>query len=108
VDAVSIGKGIIWARYLEAHAKRIYAPIVGADFVAARALAKKIKAKKLHERFSLRDVYRHGWANLSTEESRLAVEVLEDYGWVDRRSEETAGRTATVYRINPFIWEVDK
>lgn len=105
VDLVSTTKSIAWAKYLEAHAKRIYAPIVGADFVSARALAKKIESRKLPERFSLRDVYRNGWANLSSEETRLAAEVLEDFGWITRTREETDGRTATVYGANPLIWE---
>jgi hypothetical protein len=105
VDVLSTQKAIAWAVYLEAHANRIYAPIVGADFVAARALAKKIKAKKLPEKFSLREVYRHGWANLSSEETRLAAEVLEDFNWIERRQEATEGRTATLYQVNPLVWE---
>ncbi len=106
VDLTSITKAIAWAKYLEAHAKRIYAPIVGADFVSARALAKKIEDKKLPPKFGLRQVYRHGWANLSTsEEARIAAEVLEDFNWIVRIREETEGRTATVYEANPLIWE---
>ena len=102
-------KAIAWARYLKAHAKRLYAPIVGADFVSAKALARKIKSGKLGEKFSLRDVYRNGWANLSTSgEAQLAADVLEDFHWIRRSHEKTEGRTATVYTVNPQIWEVDK
>lgn len=105
VNLLSTQKAIAWAVYLEAHANRIYAPIVGADFVAARALAKKIMAKKLSRKFSLREVYRNGWANLSREEAQLAIEVLEDFNWVERQHEATEGRTATVFHINPLVWE---
>ncbi len=106
VDLTSTTKAIAWAKYLEEHAKRIYAPIVGADFVSARALARKIELKKVSERFSLREVYRHGWANLTNaEEVRLAAEVLEDFDWITRTREETVGRTATIYEANPLIWE---
>ena len=106
VDLTSVTKAIAWAKYLEDHAKRIYAPIVGADFVSAQALARKIKSKKLKEKFSRRDVYRHGWAHLgTTEEVRLAAEVLEDFGWIKRIREQTEGRTATVYEANPLIWK---
>ena len=108
VDLLSTQKAIAWATYLEAHANRIYAPIIGADFVAARALAKKIKDRALPERFGLREVYRHGWANLSTEETRIAAEVLEDFNWIERQQESTDGRTAVVYQVNPLIWESDK
>ena len=106
VDLTSVTKAIAWVKYLEAHAKRIYAPIVGADFVSAQALARKVKSKKLKEKFSRRDVYRNGWAHLgTTEEVRLAAEVLEDFGWIKRIREQTEGRTATVYEANPLIWE---
>ena len=109
VDLTSTTKAIAWAKYLEAHAKRLYAPIVGADFVSARALAKKLQTRKISERFSLRDVYRHGWANLTnSEEVKVAAEVLEDFDWIERTHEETAGRTATVYQVNPLIWEGDE
>jgi len=108
VDLLSTQKAIAWATYLEAHANRIYAPIVGADFVAARALARKIKGRSLPERFGLREVYRHGWANLSTEETRIAADVLEDFNWIERQQESTDGRTAVVYQVNPLIWENDE
>ena len=106
VDLTSTTKAIAWAKYLEAHAKRLYAPIVGADFVSARALARKLQTRKIAERFSLRDVYRHGWANLTNaEEVRVAAEVLEDFDWIEQTRQETEGRTATVYQANPLIWE---
>jgi len=109
VDLSSTTKAIAWAVYLEAHAKRIYAPIVGADFVSARALAKKIKSKKLPMKFALREVYRQGWTSLtSAEEVRTAAEVLEDFDWIESSQEETAGRTATIYEVNPLIWESDQ
>ena len=71
----------------------------------ARALARKIKGRSLPERFGLREVYRHGWANLSTEETRIAAAVLEDFNWIERQQESTDGRTAVVYQVNPLIWE---
>ncbi len=109
VGAVSLGKAIAWARYLESHARRIYAPIMGADFVAARALASKIMARKLGDRFSLKNVYRPGWANLSSRDyARQAVEILVDHNWIDKQTEKTGGRDATVYVVNPLIWEAEK
>jgi putative DNA primase/helicase len=109
VGIESVTRAIAWATYLEAHAKRIYAPIVGADFVSARALAKKIESGKLPEEFSLRDVYRKGWANLSTaDDARVAAEVLEDFDWIVRRHHETAGRTAVIYEVNPLVLEPEQ
>jgi hypothetical protein len=106
----SIAKAIAWAKYLEAHAKRLYAPLTGADFVSAKALARKLRSKALPTEFKLRDVYRKGWANLSTpDEVKVATEILEDYDWIRSHTQNTAatgGRPTTVFVINPLISEV--
>ena len=108
----AITKAIAWAKYLETHAKRLYAPLTGADFVSARALARKLKSKGLPATFKLRDVYRNGWANLSTlDEARVATEILEDYDWIHSQAQATTaagGRPTTVFTTNPLIWEVSE
>jgi putative DNA primase/helicase len=108
----STAKAIAWARYLEAHAKRLYAPLTGADFVSATALARKLKNKDLPAEFKLRDVYRKGWANLSTPyEAKVATEILEEYDWIHSRTQAAAasgGRPTTVFTTNPLIWEVSE
>jgi len=105
----STAKAIAWAKYLEAHAKRLYAPLTGADFVSAKALARKLKSKALPLRFKHRDVYRKGWAYLSTpDEARVAIEILEDHEWIQSEHHDhvaTGGRPSTSYKINPLIWE---
>ena len=84
----------------------------GADFVSARALARKLKSKGLPATFKLRDVYRNGWANLSTlDEARVAAEILEDYDWIHSQAQATTaagGRPTTVFTTNPLIWEVSE
>ena len=105
----STAKAIAWAKYLEAHAQRLYAPLTGADFVSAKALARKLKGKALPVRFKQRDIYRKGWAYLSTpDEARVAVEILEDHEWIHSEALDhaaTGGRPCTSYKINPLIWE---
>jgi putative DNA primase/helicase len=105
----STARAIAWAKYLEAHAKRLYAPLTGADFVSAKALASKLKSKALPARFKQRDVYRKGWAYLSTpDEARVAIEILEDHEWIQSEALDhaaTGGRPSTSYKINPLIWE---
>jgi hypothetical protein len=93
-----------WAEYLEAHARRIYSPAVAPDMDAARALAARITARDVGERFSLRDVYNNGWAGLSTRDDvAAAVAVLADYDWLRELREDTAGRARTVYVLNPSL-----
>ncbi len=103
-------KAIAWAIFLEAHAHRIYAPVVGTDYAPALALARKIKAKKIRSKhfpefFHLRDVYRSNWKSLSRGETQKAVEILEDFGWLKSEYETTLGRGRTNYYVNPLIWE---
>jgi len=108
----SVAKAIAWAKYLEAHAKRLYAPLTGADFVSAKALARKLKSKALPAMFKQRDVYRKGWANLSTpDEAKVAIEILEDHEWIHSETLDhaaTGGRPAVAYKTNPLIWEVSE
>ena len=56
-----------------------------------------------------RDIYRKGWANLSTpDDVREALEILEDHNWVESHNQDhgaTGGRPAITYAVNPRIWE---
>ena len=110
VDFDSTVKAIAWAKYLEAHAKRLYAPLTGADFVSAKALVRKLRSKSLLPEFKLRDVYRKGWANLSTpDEAKVATEILEDYEWIHSKTQASTaagGRPTTIYTTNPLIWRM--
>ncbi len=100
----SVTRAIAWAEYLEPHARRIYAPAISPDMDAARALSVRIKAGDIGARFALRDVYRHGWSGLSTrDEAAAAVAVLIEYDWLRGQTEQTSGRTRTVYEVNPVL-----
>ena len=104
VDVDAIGRAARWAAYLESHARRIFAPVVTGNVMAARALAHKILNGAVLDGFALRDVYRKGWNGLSTkDEVRDAAELLIDFDWLEARSETTPGRTRTRHHINPNI-----
>lgn len=76
----------------------------GRDAGTGPALAAKIKAGALTDGFTLRDVYRPQWANLTEcDEAAAAVDLLIELGWLDASEETTKGRPATVYRINPAV-----
>lgn len=104
VGIMALRKAIRWGTYLESHANRIYSQAIHPDVSAARALAKKIMASELKDGFALRDVYRNGWAGLSTpEDAKGAVDLLCDLDWLYEIKKVTAGRTATTYLINPRL-----
>lgn len=104
VDTLPLVRAIAWAEYLETHARRIYAPAISPDMDAARALAKRIKGGDVAVRFGLREVYNRGWSGLSTRDATsAAVQVLIDHHWLQATEEPTAGRSRTVYWVNPAV-----
>lgn len=94
--------------YLESHARRMYSCVVSPQIVAAKELARRIKERRLGDSFSIRDIYLKGWNGLdSPERARIAVEVLEEMGWLRRAISETGpqgGRPSSRFIVNPKIW----
>ena len=104
VTQSSLQLAIKWQEYLWSHALRIYSSVLNSGELAAKSLADKIKAGKLKNGFALRDVYRKGWANLTSQsDANEALEILTENGWVISYQQETLGRTKLAYRINPKI-----
>lgn len=104
IELLPLERAIAWAEYLEAHARRIYAPAISPDMDAARLLSRRIRRGGIGESFALRDVYNNGWSGLSTRDDvAKAVTVLIDYDWLRSFEEPTSGRTRTIYRVNPAI-----
>jgi Protein of unknown function (DUF3987)/Bifunctional DNA primase/polymerase, N-terminal/Primase C terminal 1 (PriCT-1) len=98
---------IKWARVLATHARRIYSVIEPAARTAARRLAQRIQnGWKLGEgAFTLRDIYRAQWSELSTPDAaRGAASELEACGWLRMIQEPaTPGRHSERYQINPAV-----
>lgn len=93
-------KALGWARYLESHARRIFAVSVGDDAEGAKSLSEMIIKGALKDGFALREVYRHEWSGLATkEDAERAVGILCDLDWI----RESAGSTFKRQRwdINP-------
>jgi hypothetical protein len=97
-----------WCEYLEGHARRCYGLLQDDGLRAAPALAEKLERGALKDGFTARDVCRHQWRNLTTDNStQAALDWLEDEGWI--RGESTggtgpgSGRRTTRYRIHPEI-----
>jgi hypothetical protein len=99
-----------WCTYLESHAIRIYSSRLSPEQSAAITLSRKlVNGWKITEgQFALRDLYRNGWTGLTTpDDCRAALQLLEEYGWVRRESNESGpGRPSEIFLINPRIWEV--
>jgi putative DNA primase/helicase len=95
-------QALAWAEYLETHARRAYASVTSLDVAAAKAILKKVRCGELSHSFATRDVYRKGWAHLSDREHvEEALQLLTDHNWVRMSRQDTEGRTATMYTVNP-------
>lgn len=107
VELAHAEQGARWCKYLESHAKRIYACVVTPVMQAAADLADKLKAKAIGAdgTFAVRDVYRHHWSRLDNPERAIAaLDVLESAGWVRRIQNDPApGRPPNCYRVNPRL-----
>lgn len=100
-------RAIAWGKYLESHARRVYAAAVAPHTVEAEALAQKLLSGVLPDGFSLHDIYHKGWVGLNTREAALrSTEVLIDLDWITEVKEETGGRPRVYYLINPKIHEM--
>jgi putative DNA primase/helicase len=95
-------QALAWVEYLETHAQRAYASVSSPEVVAAKAIIQRIRKGDLKTQFSSRDVWRPNWANLSDRQLVAdALELLADLDWLRSHRQETAGRTATIYEVNP-------
>lgn len=98
-------QALAWNDYLESHARRVYASLTNPENAAARAIVVKLRRGDIPMTFRAREVYRHGWANLSDRETvHDALELLADHDWVSRSivpGEGDRGRFATEYQANP-------
>jgi hypothetical protein len=102
VTLAATKKAINWQLYLYEHARRIYAIVTDRAGHSAKALSEKIIAGKVKDKFTIRGIYRNGWANLSSpDEVSEAVDLLIEKGWLRQGNEETGGRKKNVYYINP-------
>jgi hypothetical protein len=108
VTAEAAALAIRWTNYLETHARRIYAAIMQRRQMAGALLGAKVKAGKLADGFTLREVYLKGWAGLTdNEDMKLALEELVELGWLRPQqvlSDPVQGGRPTIrYYINPRL-----
>ena len=103
VDSVKLAAK--WCQFLEIHARKAYGEYLEPDLVSARRLLSKIKSGAVKDFDKLRDIYRHGWKNLTTpKDLEDGLKVLESYGWarVEVMS-PPAGRRFEVIRLHPGL-----
>src|SRR5689334_15680930 len=93
VSSKALARALALADYLETHARRMYSHATRPEVEAARLLLNKIESGKLCSPFSLRDVYRKGWAGLSEPDHVFqATKLLAELNCIREQSIDTSGR----------------
>jgi hypothetical protein len=93
-----------WCEYLESHAARLYGSAITAGLEEAQEIIKHIKLGEIKDGVTIREVWRHGWSRLDTsEEVKLGMRLLQEYGWLIVEKTDTGGRPSEVVRLNPHI-----
>lgn len=106
VSEAAAQRAVGWCKYLEAHARRIFALGQTLQSQAAGELAHRIKTGALDsvDSFTARDIYRKKWHLLDDAEIvGDALNELVDAGWLLRDFQAGAWqqRSYTRYRVNP-------
>jgi len=102
-----LGLAIRWATFLEAHARKLYAPELRPGISAAHTLGKKIEAGDVQDGMTVRDIARRQWTGLDTSGRVFeAAAVLECLGWLYTEAIHSTddlgrGRPSGVVRIHP-------
>lgn len=112
VSEAAFLRAAAWAAYAEGHARRLYMDAFKPEHdEAPLELLRHIKAGDLTEKFSLRDLYRKEWGQLSTKEAaKSAVNELIETGHLREITEKkaTGGRPSTSYVIHPMYRHVNR
>lgn len=95
-------QALAWAEYLESHATRIYGSVINAETDTAKRIVDRIRRGDLPREFPSWQVLRPGWAGLSDRALvSEALATLVELGWLRTEQRATAGRSGTVYMVNP-------
>jgi hypothetical protein len=102
VSLEAVEQALVWADYLEAHARRIYAmAATGVGSTAAGAILRRIQKGQIVDGFTARDIKQKGWANLSGEEVEAGLELLIELGWLRKIDVLGNCRPKVIYTVNP-------
>lgn len=107
VSVWSIEKAIAWVRLLETHARRIYKLIKPVELSKAGLLGEHIRAGKLPQRFTAREIQKKGWRGIKEmPDIKKACDELVAMNWLraDRKPPgKTGGRPKEEFIINPKL-----
>jgi hypothetical protein len=103
VSLEAVEQALVWANYLEAHARRIYVmAATGVGLAAARAILSKVRKGQLADGFTARDITQKNWAGLGREVVGAGLELLIEMDWLRKTEVRGRGRPKEIYLVNPL------
>jgi putative DNA primase/helicase len=104
VSDEALALALAWCAFLDAHARKVYAPELQASDEAARLLAARIDAGAVVDGMTVHDIKRADWSGLARGDVvQLAIERLTALGWVRTEQLVTGGRPSVVIRLHPVF-----
>ena len=104
VPAQALEVAIIWGRFLESHARKLYAAELSPGIDPAHALLRKIQSGAVTDGMTARDVKQRDWAKLNDDRQvDAALDTLESACWLRLEQRSSGGRPSTVIRVHPCI-----
>jgi hypothetical protein len=106
IDLDHLNRAILLLSYLESHMNRIYGCVKSPEQKAVESLIQHVKAGDLKDGFSIRDVQRKGWENLTKIYIEDAIMTLEDLNWVrsmPKNGDAGRGRPSPRWEVNPSL-----
>ena len=107
VTLAATQQALLWADYLEPHARRVYQSITDTASATVALLDDRIRSGRLGACFTLRDVTQHEWAGLGRRQTGAvedALDMLADLGRVKRVSRKAdSGRPTVDYHVHPAL-----
>ena len=106
VSLAALLRALSFAKFLESHARRLYAAGDEAERAAAGAILAKIRKRDLQDGFTARDIHRKQWAHLTgREDIQAGLDLLTDLDHIAAAtlSAGTGGRPKITYAINPRV-----
>ncbi len=103
VSLASWQRAEAWGQYLESHLRKIYAPAIRFDLLAAERILERIQDGSLPDGFSTRDLHKADWGGLTDLETvRAGLATLAAHGWIkEAPPEKGPGRPSEKWMINP-------
>jgi hypothetical protein len=100
----AVRRAIAWCDFLEAHARKVYEVELDRGVAAARALAAKIDEGALIDGATVREIYRHGWSGLKTDQAVIdGTAVLAELGWIRFETVVSGGKPRQEIRLHPEL-----